>query len=115
MTIESLYMNPRPGVTTPEEDPSEWVSATQFPFSSTTLTCVVSGGSAGVKATTISSSASMRCLHASALSLAIILSRSSSTYSGSARHKLRSAIAAFIAIETNVMYSGELCPKDTRS
>ena len=34
--MQLLYMNPRPSVTTPELEPSEWVNDTQAPLASAT-------------------------------------------------------------------------------
>ena len=40
--MQPLYMKPRPGVTTPEGMPSEWVIEKQLPSLSSTEMCVVS-------------------------------------------------------------------------
>ena len=40
--MQPLYMKPRPGVTTPEGMPSEWVMVKQLPSLSSTEMCVVS-------------------------------------------------------------------------
>jgi len=93
-------MKPSPGVITPEPIPREWVSATALPWWSTTVTCVVSGDSPGTNDTRMRFPAAMCARHSAARSLETIHSWGTSTNSGSPRKGLRSAKAAFIAMET---------------
>src|SRR5689334_15797461 len=82
LTIELLYMKPRPGVITPDELPSEWVSATQVPSRSTTLTWVVSDGLVGVSLTTIGAPASIWARQCAARSLLVIQASGTSPNAG---------------------------------
>ncbi|GIS62228.1 MAG: hypothetical protein CM1200mP2_44530 [Planctomycetaceae bacterium] len=66
LTIELLYMNPRPSGITPELVPREWVNDTQFPDASTTLTCVVPE-SACWRPTSIASPEAITSRHSAAL------------------------------------------------
>src|SRR6476661_8698212 len=100
LTIELLYIKPSPGVITPDDMPSECVSATQVPLRSTTLTWVVSGAVVGVSLTTIGAPASIVARQDAARSLLVIQASGTSPNAGSPRCGLRSANAAFIAIAT---------------
>src|SRR5262245_41590944 len=100
LTIELLYMKPSPGVITPDDEPSEWVRATQAPSRSITLTWVVSGAAVGVSLTTIGAPAPIWARQCAARSLLVIQVRGTSLNAGSPRCGLRSANAAFIAMAT---------------
>src|SRR5690606_33907331 len=72
LTMELLYMKPKPGVITPDEEPSEWVSAMQLPLLSTAVAWVVSGCPVAAKLTSIGSLRSMCARQWAARSLDII-------------------------------------------
>src|SRR5438132_13724540 len=100
LIIELLYMKPRPGVTTPDDEPSECVSETQLPPLSTTLTCVVWRDPLWMRDVSIGWPESITFRQCSARSAEIIRSSGTLTNLGSPRCRLRSANAAFMAIDT---------------
>src|SRR5258708_7276091 len=101
-------MNPSPGEITPDDDPSECVSDTQFPAWSTTVTWVVCREPGWMRVVSIGSPASITFRQCPARSAESIRSSGTLTKWGSPKWRFRSANAAFIAIDTREIYLGEL-------